>query len=495
MKPLFTKIGRLFRLTDFLKCVIGIVALVVLFYAEEDWRGAHAWAVTKAKWEAKGESFDLNHFIPPPIPDNQNLAAIPLFKLEPDPKTDNQLEPLAVDRAVRSDLPAIDYHFMGNWMKGEPPDIKKIQNFIATNYATAFKNAKPPGDTLSQFDATYPFLADIMAAAKVRPLCRFNVNYTIFPPVERPLGLIVAPIKLSKLLTLHAILALEQHQPDLAEEDFKLNYRLLSAAGRDPSLVGGLVAIGMAAIGNDALYNGLAQHAWSDAQLTELEATLRPVDFLADYQFAMRSEAASWVANLDWYEKIADRSHRLSRILNWNGPPWPDGWWDQNKSKMTEFHLQDLKIVDPRSRLVFPNVALDLQHQVEQAKIRWDAMAPWNILANVAAGPMTNAAQKFGQAQTWLNEARIACALERYWLAHGSYPESLDALAPTYIDDLPHDIMNGEPYHYRLRPDGTFLLYSVGWNQTDEDGKIVLKKNDPYQIDYEQGDWVWPTPK
>ena len=47
----------------------------------------------------------------------------------------------------------------------------------------------------------------------------------------------------------------------------------------------------MAAINDAAIYDGLAQHDWNDAQLVELEQTLKPINFLADYQFAMRSEA------------------------------------------------------------------------------------------------------------------------------------------------------------------------------------------------------------
>ncbi len=65
-----------------LKFILGLVALIVLLYIEEDLRGAHAWAVTKAKWEAKGETFDYAKFIPPSVPDEQNLAAIPLFELK-----------------------------------------------------------------------------------------------------------------------------------------------------------------------------------------------------------------------------------------------------------------------------------------------------------------------------------------------------------------------------------------------------------------------------
>ncbi|HEY0257762.1 MAG TPA: hypothetical protein VGC39_09995, partial [Candidatus Methylacidiphilales bacterium] len=85
--------------------------------------------------------------------------------------------------------------------------------------------------------------------------------------------------------------------------------------------------------------------------------------------------------------------------------------------------------------------------------------------------------------------------LERYRLAHGSYPESLDALAPAYASEIPHDIFNGEPYHYHANSDGTFILYSVGWNEKDDGGQVVYKKDSPTQRELKEGDWVWPTPQ
>ncbi len=83
----------------------------------------------------------------------------------------------------------------------------------------------------------------------------------------------------------------------------------------------------------------------------------------------------------------------------------------------------------------------------------------------------------------------MACALERYRLAHGNYPETLDALAPQFIAAVPHDIINGQPLHYRRTEDGNFVLYSVGWNEIDDGGKIVFSKGG--RVDTEKGDWVW----
>ena len=502
MKRLLAKTGRFFWSWGFLKFILWTFTLIVLFYIEEDWRGARAWAATKAEWEAKGESFDYNKFIPPPIPDDENIEALPLFKLERGAGGDVYFDSQgALQRAM---LPRVELPSRGNWMRGELPNREKIRNAMALDYAAAFPGAIPPADTLAQFNALCPFMADLRLASASRPLCRFNLDYTVFPPYSRTLVPVTNAIRLSQFLTLHAVLALDHQQPDLALEDIKIDYKLLPAAARDPSLVGGLVAIGTNAITQGAIYDGLALHAWDDAQLAELEQTLGRVDFLADYQFAMRSEAAVSTCDIDAL-KNAPRN-LISGLVNgvsdssthpWIDVPflWPHGWWDQDKSQIAPFFFQDLTAVDPQSHRVFPQVDLDLTKRTQQACSRWDANAPWNFWLTLGAPSFGHTAQKFAYGQSWIDEAQIACALERYRLAHGIYPGSLDALTPAYIDELPHDIMSGKPYHYRLQPDGTYLLYSVGWNQADDGGKIVFEKGKPDRIDYTEGDWVWPTEK
>jgi hypothetical protein len=59
-------------------------------------------------------------------------------------------------------------------------------------------------------------------------------------------------------------------------------------------------------------------------------------------------------------------------------------------------------------------------------------------------------------------------------------------------DQSPTTVTNGLigwQAYYRLTDDGGFLLYSVGWNETD-DGGVTARKSDG-QADIEQGDWVW----
>jgi hypothetical protein len=83
--------------------------------------------------------------------------------------------------------------------------------------------------------------------------------------------------------------------------------------------------------------------------------------------------------------------------------------------------------------------------------------------------------------------ALTACALERHYLAHGAYPDSLAALVPTYLPAVPLDIINGDPLRYRRNDNGTFTLYSVGLDGDDDNGRRAPNRTD---LDAD-GDWSW----
>jgi hypothetical protein len=65
---------------------------------------------------------------------------------------------------------------------------------------------------------------------------------------------------------------------------------------------------------------------------------------------------------------------------------------------------------------------------------------------------------------------QIGLALVAYRADHGTYPASLDALAPKYIAHVPPDPCAEQPFRYHPQSDG-FLLYSVGPNGADDKGR------------------------
>ena len=97
---------------------------------------------------------------------------------------------------------------------------------------------------------------------------------------------------------------------------------------------------------------------------------------------------------------------------------------------------------------------------------------------------------KTANAQTIVNQAIIACALERYRLANGNFPDKLEAMTPQFISPLPHDVINGEPFHYRRAEGNQFTLYSVGWNLKGHDQSARKSL-----FEGKEGDWMWEYPQ
>jgi hypothetical protein len=88
--------------------------------------------------------------------------------------------------------------------------------------------------------------------------------------------------------------------------------------------------------------------------------------------------------------------------------------------------------------------------------------------------------------------AATACAVERYRLANGALPTTLDALVPTFLDAIPVDPFRDDqgPVSYRIREDGGYALYTWAQNRKD-DGGIPRDPKKKEGNDWSNGDWIF----
>jgi hypothetical protein len=133
-------------------------------------------------------------------------------------------------------------------------------------------------------------------------------------------------------------------------------------------------------------------------------------------------------------------------------------------------------------------------NQLKERVLREIPSGPYGWLSQMAIPGFAKALEKLALIQTFVNQGRIVCALERCRKARGEYPGSVADLAPQFIEQLPVDVINGGPMQYRRTNDGKFLLYSVGWNETDEGGTPALTGDPSAKPDFTRGDWVWRYP-
>ncbi len=509
--------------------VFGCIALVVtLFYAEEDVRGWHAWYKFQQQAMAAGEKLDFASVIPPPVPANQNFALSPIVvssyaaQLDTNgraisPPLTNVVNRLAMNIYRNQDWPHSTTN--GYWPQGTVTDLKAWQHYFATPPTNSVTNefpvpSQPPSAAaavlfgLGNFDAA---IEELRAAAQL-PQSRFPINYDAQPPYSALIPHLSPLKRCCQVLQLRALAELETGHPDQAVADIQLAFRVMDATRSEPLLISHLVRLAQFSLTLQPIFEGLARHQWSATQLMALETSLARQDFLADCQLALRSERNAALTTIDYLRQKTSDSKFMTVLIeppillddeNEGGINWtvilattcyelaPAGWYWLNQSFIGELYQQwDLRICDPEKQLVSPALAKQADEALESELVSW---RPWNCFATFLMPAVTASEIKFAFAQNAVDLARIACALERYRLANGTYPDSLFQLSPQFIAALPHDLITGQPLNYRLTHDGRFLLYSVGWNEVDDGGKVGLKSSGYFDI--KTGDWLWQYPK
>jgi hypothetical protein len=494
-----------------------IVAVIALFYIEEDVRGYLAWHSYKHQLEAKGEKLDFSAFVPPPVPDDQNFATTPIVatsygniltgdgKVIPPRDRDKNYE----NRMSMSLLNAINSvqqptTGIGDWQTAKMSDLTPWQSYYralaakTNDFPVSSSPQSPAADVLlalSKYDSN---IEELRQAAQL-PESRFPLPYNDEDPAEILLPHLAAIKQASQVLQMRALAELQRDQSDKALADIKLIFRLVDSVRTEPFIISHLVRDAVVQIALQPVYEGLANRQWSDAQLAELDSEMAKLDFLADFNFSVSGERAAQVKIVAWLEHNPGNFQVLGSDADNNGsrasffsPLYfaPKGWFYQNDIALAHVDQMWKGVVDDAQQTVSPKAVSLASSKVARVMRH---RGPYNLLTAILAPQLSGYALRTAFAQNSVNMARVAMALERFRLANGEFPGSLDALAPKYLQEIPHDVINGEPLHYNRTSDGQFVLYSVGWNERDDGGKVANRKQGG-AIDKNMGDWVWRYP-
>jgi hypothetical protein len=494
--------GRRWRVLRWGLISLAVFAtLIAVLVTEENWRGKRDWEVYRHEWEAKGEKFDWQAFVPPFVPNDQNFFTAPIFA---DMRTGKiVMSPYHSDGSPDlppfKDTPHDATGYLGGEGKARITDLKTWQASyrnptnasLAKEFPVAPQAQTPAADVLfalSKFDSA----VEELRLASQRPYASVPLNYEDgFSSTTALLPVLTELKRCTQVLQLRAAAELADGQSAKALEDVKLLLYLNNSIRNSPFLISHLVRIAIVAIGLQPIWEGLVEHKWSDEQLVALDAELSKIDFLADYGSIMRGERAFAIASFESQRHSREIiSYRDDRIVTNKLTFMPSAWFYQNELAIARMQQQwILPLVDTNSRTVSPE---KLRQANDANRAETKHYSPYKVQALMLFPAISASVKKVAAIQVSINLARVACALERYRLAHGEYPETLDALVPQFIEKLPHDIINGQPLHYRREADGRFILYSVGWNEKDDGGTVALTKGG--NVDRENGDWVWQYP-
>jgi len=448
----------------------GLVILLLLFHLVENWRGKRAWEQWKQRRAALGDTLDPTPLIPPEVPDADNFATASRIAEAAAPMTPNNEGP---------SVPPLPAAFsnggaFGNWRMGQKIDLQ------------ALKTDAQLGDLTEILDPWEPELAALAKAAR-RPHCRLAKDYRDTTAIPALLGMRAR----ARALTLRALMALDEKKNDAALEDVLTGLRVVAHLRNEPHLLSQLLRTAYVNILMQPIWEGLIGHRWNDTQLQVLQAAMSSADLVESWPRAWRFERYLGSESiLDPSKGLCGSQPQSRTFLDYFKPEalksmlWssvtPKGWAYQQLLRHDQGYVllcQD--IFDPQQHRIHSRA-----NDQAIARLKQTPRGPYTSLPLNTVLSISDQNLRVARAQSGLDLAVIACALERHRLENGRYPKTLAALVPAYLPKAPVDVVEGQNLRYAPGREG-FTLYSLGWNLTDEGGQVAPKGSE------NQGDWVW----
>jgi len=522
---------------------MGVVVIASLVVVREyvDWSGRRRWAAVQEMLAREGESLDFRKNLPDPVPDELNFCAIPALKdLTSTPENNddnsdqgrkrmrfrnarlqdprgNNPKDLAKALALLSgthfikefDAATVGYIPQPKLSQGadlgKAIDMKAWAVWLRTGASPA-SAGNPAKDVLTALSKNDSLISDL-ALGLSRPDSQWTPAWKIRDvPADRyvipvPLSGYSAVQALMPMLCLCSEAATRAGDAAKAHESLLIVVRIDQAFMTEPFVIDTLVALGISSLINGAVWELCDAHSGTAEDFRKLQEALLRLDFQKSFLYAERGELTFGTNASEYMKRIRDipfATHDPNghRLLRFGLRLIPDGWFDSNAAALARLHF-DYYIKPLRDAGLMELLAKQRELSALVAEQR--SQLPYRhldeLLAVITIPAFQNVTYKVVYTQCVVNEAIAACALERYRIEHGSYPDTLEAVNRAGERRIPLDVISGKAMGYRKTGDGRYALWCVGFDGKDDGGKRVLDKDNPERTRFSDpkyvGDWVW----
>lgn len=502
---------------------VTLVTLYVLLCASLNWSWGRRWTETAAMLEAGGETLDFRATMNDPVSEGENFCAIPLLKDialvvdndsskgEPAEKR-KRLEALRLPEGESgNDRPKFNSQAAGKTtdLKGWAEWLRKEGSLPAP--ADSGNAARDVLTALAKHDK----VVEELAVGLNRTRAQWTPEWKTRELPENLFAIMLPHYqgvrKLNRTLALRGIAAARAGEVVKAHEASQIMARLTQANMNDPFLIGLLVAASDADLLCSNVWEICDAQAGSTEDFVRLEATLARLDFRRSTLRSFRAEMAAAVNTLQTARRNPSAIPGLLQVINNDGKSSgsmlgntaasaiPLGFFDGSAAALAEAEFKFL-IMPLRDQGWQEARKASLQWEKEMLEIKANIWTrPSYIMVSLIAPAMNRIVNSAAYTQVRVDQAVIACALERYRMANGGYPDSLAAVSLANGKPLPIDVMNNKPMGYRKTPDGRYALWSVGFDEKDDGGKRTLNGTKPEVTKFSDskylGDWVWDFPE
>ncbi len=479
--------------------------------------GKSSWTRTQEALRARGEKLTIVELAPPPPPPEENFFADPLWTelsdvvltTSPGGKTayaprvpDGKRQLDVIDQPAPADLLREAKSVLPKGETGKLAASTSASEIARTAVHVLAKTADPQQKRALAQLALRALAGDaalydrIAAALRDRPMATFPTDYSEGFLLSFPH--ITYLFKLSKAFHARANARLALGEPSAADVDTL--FKLADTTKTEPTLISLLIRMSAIGLITNTIESGIRQHAWSAGELSRFQRALGAIDLVEGLALALRGERGGF------NQTVNDlRSARSS--MKWHDLLAPFSPTGAPPSIMSATAIATLYPLTANRDQEFYNLfiqqavdALEAPGGIDPAALpEFDRKAgalfrATHPLSTLTTPNLSHAVLRAFFQQDAVRQLQIACALEKYRLRHGAYPATLAALAPDFRP--PPSVISHLPMHYRLAPDGSYTLWSAGWDGIDDAGRVA-----PQRSDYKTADWVWgqqpgatPTP-
>ncbi|MCX6902886.1 MAG: serine/threonine-protein kinase [Verrucomicrobia bacterium] len=295
---------------------------------------------------------------------------------------------------------------------------------------------------LASTDRLEPGVRSLRQALQ-RPHTYLAGDYSSFDSV--PYFNFVAVRSVAQMFASRAQACLLLGRPDQALEELSQIQHLRRHLDETlPTLVNQMINVAMAGLYVSIVEAGFREGLWNDAAAPRLQEEMHKVNLPAKIADGMAFEQTAICQLMEQFANPPASSKRDSTLRSL-GIYLPRGWVLYNACFYARLQQPLAEVVAVNPVRMYPA----------------ERIRPFNSLARICIPNWQKALSHTAYQQTQFHQAILACALHRYRLAHGSYPETLAALVPQYLAQLPHEVVNGEPMKYRPTGKDSYLLYWV----------------------------------
>ncbi|MBX3323951.1 MAG: hypothetical protein KF757_13285 [Phycisphaeraceae bacterium] len=330
--------------------------------------------------------------------------------------------------------------------------------------------------------------------------------------------------RLSKELVADAHIAASRGQGDRVVEDLAALLNMGRLAAESETIIGQLVQVAIESLALNSLSQIITHHPdlFAELHLATLDSALRTI---GRGEPATDNGLTRFVPNLE-YERLffddilqrtySDDGNGNGRLTLSGARFIASGFVTTSPDASSPVHVATMMLLAPNRQTLATQHKTIFDTQETQGRLRpwerdgaalnalYDSISPigrsqFSLLSQLVPA-FTSAYRTFDRIDTARDAMLTVVAIERYRLAHGAYPQSLDVLVPSLLPGLPFDPVDGQTLRYRLTESG-FVLYSLGRDGVDDLGRPSTNRFAAIPHMYLQdgedhsGDWVLhPTP-